>query len=90
MRYRHTIGRNGKDNTVPDRAYYEQQLLVAEEAYRAEVIKTDIARKRRNNAIRDAVHDGGLKNTEVAKLTKLGRARIGQIIKSPKEATTDG
>lgn len=55
------------------------ELRGAEAAYRAAFQRSEQRRELRNEAIRRAVAEG-MSKAEVARVTGLGRARIGQIV----------
>jgi hypothetical protein len=59
-------------------------LAEVEGAYRKAAAQTEQLRKRRNTLIREAVA-GGMRKAEVARLTGLGRGRIGQIVNDNRE-----
>ena len=63
------------------------QLRKAEDAYRAAFARSEAQRQARNEAIRQAVK-AGVRQTEVARITGLGKARIGQIVHD--EGTSSG
>jgi hypothetical protein len=61
------------------------QLRKAEDAYRAAFERSEAKRQARNEAIRAAVAKG-MTQVEVARITGLGKARIGQIVNNGGEA----
>jgi hypothetical protein len=56
-----------------------KELRRAEAAYRAAFRRAEERREARNRAVRQAVK-AGIRQAEVARITGLGRARIGQIV----------
>jgi hypothetical protein len=55
------------------------ELRKAEAAYRAAFGRSEAKREARNEAVRRAVASG-MPQVEVARITGLGKARIGQIV----------
>jgi hypothetical protein len=61
------------------------RLTDLERQYVRDTERAETSRQRRNLAIREAVA-GGMRKAEVARLTGLGRGRIGQIVNDRKES----
>jgi hypothetical protein len=59
-----------------------RRLRELEASYRKAVARAEERRLARNAAIVKAVTEGGLSQAEVARITQLGEARIGQIMRS--------